>query len=83
MTNAVSSDQRALKIEEASLPVIDLGGLFSQTPGARKDVARALGDAARTSGFFYITNHGIPPALIDGIFAASRSFHEKPRRFKM
>ena len=46
-------------------------------------MAAELGHAARTSGFFYITGHGIPQSLIDAMFAASREFHEKPRSWKM
>ena len=76
-------DQRALKIEQAQLPVIDLSGLMTDNPDDKKAVARALGDAARTSGFFYITNHGVPQSLMKDVFAASKEFHEKPRNFKM
>ncbi|MEP1649461.1 MAG: 2-oxoglutarate and iron-dependent oxygenase domain-containing protein [Paracoccaceae bacterium] len=76
-------DQNALKIEEALLPVIDLSGLRTGEANDKAAVARALGDAARTSGFFYITNHGISQELIDDLFAASKAFHEKPRTFKM
>lgn len=76
-------DQGALKIEEAQLPVIDLSGLMTDDPEGKKAVARALGEAARTSGFFYITNHGVPAELMKDVFAASKAFHEKPRRFKM
>ncbi|MFK7752968.1 MAG: isopenicillin N synthase family dioxygenase [Sedimentitalea sp.] len=76
-------DQNALKIEEAQLPVIDLSGLMSGDADEKAAVARALGDAARTSGFFYITNHGVPQSLIKDLFAASKEFHEKPRSFKM
>lgn len=77
------ADQHALTIAEANLPVIDLGGLTSGDPAQKAAVARALGDAARTSGFFYIRNHGIDQALIDAAFAASKQFHDLPRREKM
>ncbi|MCV3271880.1 isopenicillin N synthase family dioxygenase [Roseobacter sinensis] len=83
MRSNISDDQRALTIDDANLPVVDLGGLFADDAAEKAKVAAALGDAARTSGFFYITNHGIPQAQIDALFAASKEFHEKPRRFKM
>lgn len=83
MRSDISQDQRALTIEEANLPVVDLAGLFTGNTDDKAKVAAALGDAARTSGFFYITNHGIPQEQIDALFAASKEFHEKPRRFKM
>lgn len=83
MRSDISDDQRALTIEDANLPVVDLTGLFTGQPDDKVKVAAALGDAARTSGFFYITNHGIPQEQIDALFAASKEFHEKPRNFKM
>jgi isopenicillin N synthase-like dioxygenase len=76
-------DQRAKKIEEAQLPVIDISGLLGDDKAAHREVAKALGEAARTSGFFYITKHGVPETLIADLFAASKEFHEKPRTFKM
>ncbi len=83
MRSNISADQRALTIEDANLPVVDLGGLFTGDPEDKAKVAEKLGEAARTSGFFYITNHGIPQDQIDDLFAASKAFHEKPRSFKM
>ncbi|MEM6487816.1 MAG: 2-oxoglutarate and iron-dependent oxygenase domain-containing protein [Pseudomonadota bacterium] len=80
---AGDEDQRAVTIEQAALPVIDLAPMLDGTPGGLASVAEGLDRAARTSGFFYITGHGIPPALTDALFAASRAFHRKPRRWKM
>lgn len=71
---------RALKLEDAQLPVIDLSGLLT---GDLESVATKLGEAARNSGFFYITGHGVPQSLIDDMFAASHTFHSMPRSFKM
>lgn len=79
----IDDDMKALTIDEANLPVIDLSGLMTGKAEDKQAVAQALGDAARTSGFFYITNHGIPQEMIDAVFAASKEFHEKPRSFKM
>ncbi|MEO0679849.1 MAG: 2-oxoglutarate and iron-dependent oxygenase domain-containing protein [Pseudomonadota bacterium] len=76
-------DQRALTLDDAQLPVIDLSPLTSADPQAKARVAAALGEAARTSGFFYVTGHGVPQALIDGVLAASREFHDQPRSAKM
>ncbi|MEL7526625.1 MAG: 2-oxoglutarate and iron-dependent oxygenase domain-containing protein, partial [Pseudomonadota bacterium] len=78
-----TDDQIALSSENVSLPVIDLSGLHTGDPEALEAVARELGQAAKTSGFFYIKNHGVDQALIDGAFAASRAFHTKSRRYKM
>jgi len=70
----------AITLEQASLPVIDLSGLFD---GNVNEVASQLGKAARETGFFYITNHGVPQKLIDAMFSASKQFHDMPRSYKM
>ena len=79
----VAQDQKALTVDDATLPVIDLAGLFTGEPADKARVAAALGRAARGSGFFYITGHGVDQGLIDAMFAASRDFHERPRSWKM
>ncbi|WP_299916918.1 2-oxoglutarate and iron-dependent oxygenase domain-containing protein [uncultured Roseobacter sp.] len=83
MSDVKDAELKAVKIEEANLPVIDLSGLRTGDPSDRVKVANTLGDAARTSGFFYITQHGVSQALIDDVFAASKAFHEMPRSYKM
>lgn len=83
MAEAGDMELTALTVDDATLPVIDLSGLFTDDSADKQRVAQELGEAARTSGFFYITGHGVPQALIDAAFAASKEFHEKPRSFKM
>ena len=51
-----TDDQIALSAENVELPVIDLSGLHTGSQEDMAAVAKALGDAARTSGFFYIRN---------------------------
>ncbi|MEM7423548.1 MAG: 2-oxoglutarate and iron-dependent oxygenase domain-containing protein [Pseudomonadota bacterium] len=80
MNDMTAATQRAMTLEDAALPVVDLAGLFD---GDDASVARSLGEAARTSGFFYITNHGIPESRIEALFAASKQFHDMPRSYKM
>jgi isopenicillin N synthase-like dioxygenase len=79
----VSDDQKALTVDDATLPVVDLSGLFSGDAADKARIAADLGRAARTSGFFYITGHGIPQSVLDGVMAASRDFHGRTRTFKM
>ena len=83
MRSGVSDDQRALTVDDATLPVIDLGGLFSGDPADKANIVAELGRAARSLGFFYITGHGVPQAPIYAIIAASRQFHGMPRPYKM
>lgn len=65
------------------MPVISLDGWFSADPERRKAVAAELYGAATTSGFFYIKDHGVSPSLIEGAYAASRSFHDQDEDWKM
>ena len=52
-----------------SLPIIDLASL-----GEPRRLADALGPACREIGFFYVTGHGISPALVAACFARSADF---------
>jgi isopenicillin N synthase-like dioxygenase len=62
------------------LPVIDLAGLPATAADA--SIAHALDDAFRGVGFCYFINTGIDPAVVDGVFAASRRFHALPPETK-
>jgi isopenicillin N synthase-like dioxygenase len=64
------------------LDVIDLAGLGLQDPAAVRRVAAELGRACRKVGFFYIRNHGVPDALMSGMFACSEAFFAAPRAVK-
>jgi isopenicillin N synthase-like dioxygenase len=65
------------------IPVIDVGPCFAGVCGARERVARQLGDALETIGFFVLINHGVPRDLIDRTFAEARRFHAQPLAAKM
>ncbi|KAL6003462.1 hypothetical protein ACLOJK_023692 [Asimina triloba] len=58
-----------------SVPTVDLSHLNTRR---RPAVVRQIADAARTWGFFQITNHGIPQSVVDAAITAVRSFHEQP-----
>ena len=62
----------------AQIPVIDFGPAFAGESGALENVAAIVRDACEHVGFFYALNHGVPEALIDRAFAASRRFHALP-----
>ena len=65
------------------IPNIDLSGAFSSSPEARREVAERIGAACRDTGFFYVSNHGVPEEAIAGMIAASQSFFARPREEKM
>ncbi len=64
------------------LPIIDIGSLRSDS----RDLARvgaALDRACGEFGFFYITGHGIDPALSTRMIALARDFFASPLEQKM
>lgn len=64
----------ARAVPQASLPVIDVAGLASSDPRERAEVGAALHAACIDKGFFYITGHGIAPALIEAARAEAERF---------
>ncbi|MFC0204633.1 isopenicillin N synthase family dioxygenase [Novosphingobium soli] len=52
---------------------VDLTGSFDD-PAERDRVAREIHRALRETGFFYVTGHGVPPALMDAQIAQARAF---------
>ena len=65
------------------LPVIDMAQLFVGGDAAgREAAARAIRDACRTSGFFYVTGHGVGADTLTALDAASREFFALPEAEK-
>lgn len=67
----------------SALPIIDISGLRGHDAVARHLVADQLRKACEQRGFFYITGHGIDPALIRSVFAASQRFFDLPMSEKL
>jgi len=61
-----------------TIPIIDVAGLFSDAPDDRRAVAREMRVACRDTGFFYVMNHVLDGAFLDGTFAQSKRFFELP-----
>jgi len=68
----------AVRVSAASLPIIDIGGLWSSDAAARRAVAAQLREACLDKGFFYIRNHGIADALVQAVFAEAERFFALP-----
>jgi isopenicillin N synthase-like dioxygenase len=66
-----------------AIPVIDLTGTMAGQPGALQKTAQDIHDALTQVGFFVITGHGVPQALIDQTFAETKRFHEQPMEAKL
>jgi isopenicillin N synthase-like dioxygenase len=60
-----------------AIPIIDIGPLVSNSPGAGA-VAATIGRACRETGFFYVVGHGIAPETVETTFAMSRAFFAQP-----
>lgn len=73
----------AVKHAFTELPTIDIRDLAGDDLAGRQAVADAIGRAAREVGFFYITGHGIDPALIAGIREAAKQIFALPMEEKM
>ena len=72
-------------VEEATrdIPVIDFSPAFSGPPGGLEAVARQVKRASESVGFFYLAGHGVPDAVVDAAFAASRELHALPEPEKL
>lgn len=78
--------QQAVTSEEQSstpIPVLDLGPVLAGEAGAMERVAGELREVSERVGFFYVKNHGVSQALVDGAFAASMRFHALPMATKL
>ena len=68
----------AARVSEASLPVIDIGGLSSPILSDREQVASNLRAACLRNGFFYISNHGVDETLAGDVFSEAAAFFDLP-----
>lgn len=60
------------------VPIIDLSPSFSPSLSARQSVATQIRTACTTSGFFYITNHGVAPSTLRSILTQAERFFQLP-----
>ena len=76
------SSVTAPSLSDNPIPGLDIGPYLRGEPGAIEPLAERLRYVCENIGFFYIENHDIPQALIDGAFAASRRIHAMPEARK-
>ncbi|KID90491.1 2OG-Fe(II) oxygenase [Metarhizium guizhouense ARSEF 977] len=67
----------------SEIPVIDISRVFSPSIDDRRAVAREIGDAAANIGFFYISNHGVPDAVITGAYKTALAFFRQDLETKL
>lgn len=73
----MSARQRA-----RSLPILDISR-FHGGSETRATVLSELRSAARDFGFFYVTGHGVPAALVDDTITVSKRFFALPAADKL
>jgi len=61
-----------------TIPVIDLGPYLAGEPGALDQAAGELRFALTEIGFYFVANHGVPPALVRDIYREAARFHRQP-----
>lgn len=70
----------AKKIEATSIPVIDIAPLINGKDTT--SIAQKIYDAATSTGFFYISGHGLSDDLIKQSFTVSQDFFALPEQSK-
>jgi len=60
------------------IPTLDIAPYLKGEPGGREAVAARLREISMTIGFFYLKGHGLPPSLLDRMFAESKRFYALP-----
>jgi isopenicillin N synthase-like dioxygenase len=66
--------------EFTDIPILDLAPLIAGEDTS--DLARAFATAYGETGFGYVINHGVDPALRAAVFDASKRFHNLPLETK-
>lgn len=77
----LSEDLKGREVAFDRIPIIDISALVDGSNEA--GVAARLRDAAERVGFLYVTGHGIPQTMIDGMFAQAQTFFDRAEEEKM
>jgi len=67
----------------STIPILDLQPLLDRRPGAAEETGRLIRAACLEYGFFFIRNHGVSAAQIDGVFAEAERFFALPIEARM
>ncbi len=65
-------------MSERAIPVVDLSKFVHGNETERANFVEELGKAFHEVGFVGVRNHGVPQDLVDGFYAASKSFFSQP-----
>ena len=65
------------------VPIIDMASAFDGSEHARRTLAKEIASACENIGFFMVTGHRIPRALVEEADGLSRDFFDLPAEEKM
>ena len=65
------------------IPLIDVSGVLAGDAPSLQRAAAELRHAYEEVGFWFMTGHGLPQALIDSTFREAERFHAQPLDWKM
>ena len=71
------ADRAPVTDEEFEVPVVDMSTSLSASLAERQSVADQIRKACTTSGFFYITNHGVSSSARTGILRQAERFMQE------
>jgi len=74
---------KAAKETFIEVPKIDFQRIYSDKLEDRKELAKEVGDACRSVGFFYAVNHGVDGEMLSDTFQAMEKFFALPNEVKM
>jgi len=66
----------------STFPVFDLGRFESANSKERRSMGAEVDDICRSTGFLAIANHGVPQAVIDGVWRKAHDFFDLPAEVK-
>ncbi|WRT64294.1 uncharacterized protein IL334_001225 [Kwoniella shivajii] len=78
MVDLTKLSDQFVQSDFSSIPIINLKDAQSPSREKRQDLADQIRDACLNTGFFYITNHGVPLDVVNRTFAQSHAFFDLP-----
>ena len=83
VNDGFAPDRERVADANASVPTIDIAAFASGDAGARRSVVDAVKQACERVGFFVITGHQVPDAILRSAFSGSRAFFARSLEEKM
>src|SRR5205823_6354793 len=81
--NSTAYELQGVTTMPETIPVIDAADYLAGGAGALEATATEVREALTTVGFFVLTGHDVPRAMIDRTFAQAQRFHALPIEKKL